>query len=221
MFVLEFNYTVVKVLLAASFLGFTSGILGVFIILKKQALIGDALSHTTLPGIALVYLFARSTDIWVLWLGAILASFVTLLLMELIKKYSKIKSDTALSLVLASFFGFGNVLIAIAQNTCEDNKIATLEKFILGQIALLTELDMISTGIMALITLVVVVGLWKEFKIYIFDDNFAQSVGFNIKIMTFILNLLLIGVVVTSLKIIGIILTSAFFNYARSNCSSI
>ncbi|WCA22409.1 metal ABC transporter permease [Candidatus Phytoplasma oryzae] len=204
------NYTFLKVLLGIYFLGFGASVLGVFIVLKKQSLVGDAISHTVLPGISLVYIWVRNTSEWVLWIGSFLGAFISLTLMEIIKKYSKIKMDTILSLVLSSFFGLGNILICFIQNKMTDNKIAVLEKFILGQAALISLKNVFYIGVMTSIILVLVLLLWKELKIFIFDEIFAQSIGFNTNLIRFILNFLLIGIIISSLKLIGIILTSAF-----------
>ncbi|WP_308705375.1 metal ABC transporter permease [Candidatus Phytoplasma meliae] len=199
-----------KIFLGISLLGFAAGILGVFVILKQKALLGDAVSHTVLPGIAISYLFFHKTAIWVIWLGSFGAALVSLFLMEIMKRYSKIKIDTILSLLLSSFFGLGNVLIAYAQKGSQDSSIAVLEKFIFGQVALISKDDLIYIAIASLIVLVVVFCLWKELKIFIFDEVFAKSMGFNNIFISVIFNTLLIGVIVISLKITGIILTSAF-----------
>ncbi|WAN63687.1 metal ABC transporter permease 2/2 [Candidatus Phytoplasma rubi] len=130
--------------------------------------------------------------------------------MEVIKRYSKIKSDTILSLILASFFGLGNVLIAYAQKGTNDCSIAVLEKFILGQIALISQTHVIMVSIITFLTILTIVFLWKELKIFTFDESFSQIIGFNNIILKLILNTLLIGLVIISLKITGIILTSAF-----------
>lgn len=204
------SYTVIKIFIGSVLLGIISGILGIFFNLKKKSLIGDAISHTVLPGIALSYICFRSTSEWVIWLGAFGSSIISLFLIEIIKKYSKIKSDTILSLILASFFGLGNVLIAYAQKETEDSSIAVLEKFILGQIALISTENVIIIAIITFISLFVIILLWKEFKIFTFDEVFAQSIGFSNTIIKVILNTLLIGLVIISLKITGIILTSAF-----------
>ncbi|AGL90191.1 metal ABC transporter permease [Candidatus Phytoplasma australiense] len=205
------KYSTLKIFLGVVLLGFAAGILGNFVILKQKALLGDFISHTVLPGIALAYLFFRKTDIWVIWIGSFGASIISLFLMEIIKRYSKIKLDTVLSLVLSSFFGLGNVLLAYAQKGNEDSSIAVLEKFVLGQAALMEQKDVIFIALGSLIVLIVVFLLWKELKLFVFDEIFAQSIGFNNVLITCIFNALLIGVIVISLKITGIILTSAFF----------
>lgn len=207
---LWFNHTTLKVLLGTSLLGLAAGIVGVLLMLKKQALLGDALSHTVLPGIVISYLIMGEINNYVFWLGAIGASLISLFLLEIIHKYSIIKSDTALVLILASFFGLGHVLIAQAQKNTKDNSIAVLEKFILGQPALISTQSVILMALITLITVLIVTALWKEFKIFIFDEKFTETIGFNTKIIKIIFNLLLISIICISLKIIGIILTSAF-----------
>ncbi|WP_284928240.1 metal ABC transporter permease [Candidatus Phytoplasma sp. AldY-WA1] len=204
------TYTTFKIFIGSFLLGITSGILGIFINLKKKSLIGDTISHTVLPGIALSYIYFRETSEWVIWIGAFGASLVSLFLMEVIKRYSKIKSDTILSLILASFFGLGNVLIAYAQKGTNDCSIAVLEKFILGQIALISQAHVIMVGIITCLTILTIIFLWKELKIFTFDESFSQIIGFNNIILKLILNTLLIGLIIISLKITGIILTSAF-----------
>ncbi|KND62678.1 metal ABC transporter permease [Candidatus Phytoplasma phoenicium] len=198
-----------KICLGAFLLSMTSGILGIFISLKNKALLGDMLSHAVLPGIACSYIWFRTTNEWVIWLGAIGASIISLSLMELIKRYSKIKTDTILSLIMASFFGLGNVLIAYAQKVATDSSIAILEKFLLGQIALISEEHVKIISMITLLTFLTITFLWKEFKIFTFDEFFAKSMGFNNILISFILNSLLIGLIIISLKITGIIVTSA------------
>lgn len=201
--------TSLKILLGAFLLSMTSGIVGLFIILKNKALLGDMLSHAVLPGIAFAYIFIRSTNECVIWVGSIGASIVSLILMETIKRYSKLKSDTIISLIIASFFGLGNVLISYAQKGSEDSSIAVLEKFILGQIALISKGHVKIIIFITILTLFMIAFLWKEFKIFTFDEFFAKSMGFNNILIAFILNSLLIGIIIISLKLTGIIITSA------------
>ncbi|WP_349401637.1 ABC-type manganese/zinc/iron transport system, permease protein [Candidatus Phytoplasma solani] len=204
------QYSTIKIFLGIVLLGFAAGILGNFVILKQKALLGDTISHTVLPGIALSFIYFGKTDIWVIWIGAFGAAIVSLFLMEVIKRYSKIKSDAVLSLILSSFFGLGNILIAYAQKNNKNSSIAVLEKFILGQVALIETSDVWLIAIGSLIILIVVFLLWKELKVFFFDEIFAKSIGFHNLVISVIFNTLLIGVIVISLKITGIILTSAF-----------
>ncbi|MDV3181391.1 MAG: metal ABC transporter permease [Sweet potato little leaf phytoplasma] len=204
------NYTNIKLFTGAALLGCASGIIGIIMILRKQCLLGDTIAHTILPGIVVMYLLTQKTNEWVLWIGAIISSIVAIGLIELIKKYSILPIDAILSLILSSLFGLGNILIALAQKISYSNKIAVLEKFILGQIALISYNNVVYITIMTIITSVIIIFLWKEFKIFIFDSIFTRSIGFNIKLINFILNILLISIIIISLKLMGVILTSSF-----------
>ncbi|MDV3158295.1 MAG: metal ABC transporter permease, partial [Pigeon pea little leaf phytoplasma] len=158
----------------------------------------------------IMYLLTQKTNEWVLWVGAFISSIIAIGLIELIKKYSILPIDAILSLILSSLFGLGNILISIAQKISANNKIAVLEKFILGQIALISYNNIIYITIVTVITGIIIIFLWKEFKIFIFDSTFTRSIGFNIKLINFILNMLLISIIIISLKLMGVILTSSF-----------
>ncbi|MDO7983728.1 MAG: metal ABC transporter permease [Pigeon pea little leaf phytoplasma] len=204
------NYTNIKLLTGTSLLGCASGIIGIIMIFRKQCLLGDTIAHTILPGIVIMYLLTQKTNEWVLWVGAFISSIIAIGLIELIKKYSILPIDAILSLILSSLFGLGNILISIAQKISANNKIAVLEKFILGQIALISYNNIIYITIVTVITGIIIIFLWKEFKIFIFDSTFTRSIGFNIKLINFILNMLLISIIIISLKLMGVILTSSF-----------
>ncbi|MDV3198406.1 MAG: metal ABC transporter permease [Vigna little leaf phytoplasma] len=204
------SHTVIKIFIGSFFLGIASGIIGIFISFKKKSLIGDTLSHAVLPGIALSYIWFHSTSEQIIWCGAFISAFISLFLIELIKKYSRLKSDTILSLILSSFFGLGNVLIAYIQKKTEDCSIAVLEKFILGQVALISGKNVQIICLISFFIILITILFWKELKLFTFDENFAQSVGFNRLLLTSLLNTLLIVLITTSLKITGIIFTSGF-----------
>src|SRR5690606_37083137 len=104
---LLFDYTLRTVALGAATLGVVSGALGSYAVLRKQSLLGDAISHAALPGIALAFLLTGSKAPFVLLLGAAVAGWLGTLLMMSIIGATRIKEDTALGLVLSVFFGFG------------------------------------------------------------------------------------------------------------------
>src|SRR5690554_5567883 len=103
------NYVIVIITIGTMLLGLVTGILGVFNILKKQALTGDALSHAALPGIVLAFMVTQTRSLGILLIGAAMAAIIAMGLLELIKKYSKIKYDAGLALILSSFFGLGQI----------------------------------------------------------------------------------------------------------------
>lgn len=202
------NYTFIIIALGTMALGLVNGVFGVFLVLKKQALIGDALSHAALPGIVLAFMFTQSKSLIVLLIGASLSAVVAMLVLELIKRFSNIKSDAGLALTLSSFFGFGQVLLLVVQ-TASDGSAAGLDSFIFGQAATMLKDDVIFIVIAAIIVLFVILLLWKELKLYIFDNEFYQTLGFSYKLLTVVLNILTVIVVTISIKAVGVILMSA------------
>lgn len=202
------SYTVRIVLMGTVLLGIVGGIIGVFLTLKKQSLVGDALSHSALPGVVLAYIITQRSTLFVSVIGAILASVFALYLMNIIKKYSKIKNDAILAIILAGFFGFGQVLLSIIRDTAGQDQ-ARLNTFIFGQAATMSIQDIIFLVIILTVVLILVLMFWRHIKIFIFNREFYQSLGFSGKLINVILNALVVLVVVSGIQTVGVILMSA------------
>lgn len=202
------DYTLQTVSLGAALLGIISGVLGSFAVIKKQSLLGDAVSHSALPGIALAFLFTQSKKIEVLLLGALIAGFISTYLIISIVKYSKIKFDSALALVLSVFFGFGVVLLTYIQKMPNANQ-AGLDKFIFGQASTLLKRDVRVMSILGIILISLVMIFWKEFKIISFDEEFAESLGFPTKKINILLSAMIVTSIIVGLQTVGVILMSA------------
>src|SRR5438552_4054965 len=110
-----FDYTLIITLVGITILGATAGLLGTFVFLRRQSLLGDAISHAALPGIALAFLLTHSKNPLVLMIGGAVSGGIGTILMQLIIQYTRLKKDTALGVVLSVFFGFGLVLMTIIQ----------------------------------------------------------------------------------------------------------
>lgn len=93
-----------RVLVTSIVLGFLAGSFGVFIVLKKQALVGDTIAHSALPGVVLTFILFNSKELEILLIGAIFTGFISILLFNFIKKHSKIKNDATLAILLAGFW---------------------------------------------------------------------------------------------------------------------
>ncbi|RAP34356.1 ABC transporter [Candidatus Marinamargulisbacteria bacterium SCGC AG-439-L15] len=205
---LVFDYTLWIVILGTSCLGFVSGVLGSFAVLKKQSLLGDAMSHAALPGIAIAFLLTHSKHTFVLLIGAIIAGWIGALLMMVITRNTILKEDAALGLILSVFFGFGLVLLTYIQNL----PIATqsgLHTFLFGNAATLLLEDVLSIFGLGVIAILGVFLFWKEFKIITFDPNFANSLGFPIKRLDIFLTTLIVISIVIGLQTVGVVLMSA------------
>ena len=205
---LFFDYTLRTVALGAAILGVVSGMLGSFAVLRKQSLLGDAISHAALPGIVLSFLITRTREPAVLMLGALIAGWVATLFMLNIIRTTRIKDDSALGLVLSVFFGFGLMLLTFTQRLPDATQ-AGLDKFLFGQAATLLQRDVITMGIIGLVVLGLLVTFWKEFKLITFDPEYAASLGFPVRVLDVVLTTLLVIAIVIGLQTVGVVLMSA------------
>lgn len=203
-----FDYTLRTVALGAATLGIISGALGTYAVLRKQSLLGDAISHAALPGIALAFLITGSKSTVVLLIGAALAGWFATLKMLAIIKTSRIKEDSALGLVLSVFFGLGLVLLTYIQKLPNSTQ-AGLEKFLFGQAATLLESDVLTMAVVGVIVMGLTLLFWKEFKILTFDEEFGGSVGLPMRLLDVLLTSLLVIGIVVGLQTVGVVLMSA------------
>ncbi len=205
---LFFDYTLRTVALGAAILGIVSGMLGSFAVLRKQSLLGDAISHAALPGIVLSFLITRTREPAILMIGALIAGWLATLFMLNITRTTRIKDDSALGLVLSVFFGLGLMLLTFTQRLPDATQ-AGLDKFLFGQAATLLQRDVITMGIIGLLALGLLVIFWKEFKLITFDPEFAASLGFPVRALDVVLTTLLVIAIVIGLQTVGVVLMSA------------
>ena len=205
---LIFDYTLRTVAIGSMIIGLVSGMLGSFAVLRKQSLLGDAISHAALPGIVLAFLITHSREPEVLMVGALIAGWLATLFMLAIIRTTRIKSDTSLGLVLSVFFGLGLMLLTFAQRRPDATQ-AGLDKFLFGQAATLLQSDVIMMSIIAAIALGLLAVFWKEFKLISFDTEFAASLGFPVRVLDVVLITLLVVAIVIGLQTVGVVLMSA------------
>jgi manganese/zinc/iron transport system permease protein len=205
---LLFDYTLRTVALGSATLGIVSGALGSYAVLRRQSLLGDAISHAALPGIALVFLLTGSKTPLALMLGAAAAGWIGTLLMLSIVRTTRIKDDSALGLVLSVFFGLGMVLLTFIQKRPDATQ-AGLDKFLFGQAATLLEHDVLTMAGLGSVALVLMLVFWKEFKLLSFDPDFGGSLGFPMHLLDVLLTSLLVIAIVIGLQTVGVVLMSA------------
>ena len=202
------DYTLRTVALGAAVIGVVSGVLGSFAVLRRQSLLGDAISHAALPGIVVAYLLTGSKAPLVLVFGAAAAGWLGTLVVMSIVRTSRIKSDSALGIVLSVFFGVGLVLLTFLQRRPDANQ-AGLDKFLFGQAAALVQSDVITMAVLGGVALVIVGLLYKEFKLLAFDPAFGASLGFQMRVLDVALTTLLVVAIVLGLQTVGVVLMSA------------
>jgi manganese/zinc/iron transport system permease protein len=205
---LIFDYTLRTVALGSAALGIVSGALGSFAVLRKQSLLGDAISHAALPGVVLAFLLTRSKAPLVLVIGAGLAGWLATLWIITIIKRTRIKEDAALGIVLSVFFGLGMMLLTYTQRL-PDARQAGLDQFLFGQAAALLERDVITMAVLGTVALLLMSFFWKEFKLLAFDRDFGHSLGFPMGRLDILLTTLLVIAIVIGLQAVGVVLMSA------------
>ncbi len=196
------------VLSGSMLLGFASGMIGSFVLLKKQSLIGDAMAHASLPGICIAYLIfgIKSTPLFLL--GAAISGLIATYLIQAIAKHSRVKTDAAIGVVLSVSFALGIVLLTYITRHSGGNQ-AGLDAFIFGQAAAIVRSDVLMIAVGSLLIILVTTLFFKEFKLAIFDPQFAKGLGLPVKGLNAVLMVLVIAMVVIGIQMVGVILMAA------------
>lgn len=202
------DYTLRNVALGAALLGAVAGALGSFAVLRKQSLLGDAMSHAALPGVALAFILTGSKSPFVLLTGALIAAVAGAALMMVTTARTRIKADSALGVVLAVFFGVGLVLMSWVQRNAGANQ-AGLDKFLFGRAAAIVQEDVIVMAVFSGLALVLLALFWKEFKLLTFDADYAATLGYPVRLLHGLLMTLIVVSIVVGLQLVGVVLMSA------------
>lgn len=196
------------VLIGTLLLGLASGILGSFALLRKQSLIGDAVAHAALPGICIGFMLTGERSLIILLIGATVTGLIAAYCIQYIASASILKEDTAICLILSTFFGVGIVLLTKVQQMPSGNK-SGLDSFIFGQAAGMVSSDVkLMAGAAALLLMVTII-FFKEFKLITFDVEFAKGLGLPVSALNFLFMTLLVAVVVIGIQAVGVILMAA------------
>jgi manganese/zinc/iron transport system permease protein len=202
------DYTLRTITLGTAILGAVTGMLGSFAVLRKQSLLGDAISHAALPGIAIAFLITGAKDSNTLLLGALVSGLIGTFWIRGIITKTHLKSDTALGLILSLFFGFGMLLLTFIQKQPNANQ-AGLDKYLFGQAATLVESDVWLMAIVTGLCLFVLLLFWKEFKLLLFDADYTKTLGFNTKFIDILITFFIVLAIVLGLQTVGVVLMSA------------
>ena len=185
-------------LITAILIGIMSGLIGSFIILRGMSLMGDAISHSVLPGVALAYMLGLNV-----LLGASLFGFLAALLIGYISSKSPLKMDTTIGVVFSSLYALGFVLIHFTQSS------TNLHHILFGNILAVSQLDLRITATIFVLVLTYIYLFYKELLITSLDETFARSYGLPAQLIHYSLMLVLTLVTVSALQSVGIILVVA------------
>ena len=211
--VLLLRYNTRIVIIGVTILGIAAGVIGTFLLLRGRALFGDAVSHATLPGIAIAYLmmvalFGDGKSLTGLLLGALVFGLIGMASMLLIQSFTPLKDDTAIGVVLSVFFGAGVALLGIVQKT-RTGHAAGLESYIYGKTASMIAQDAIIIAIAAAAILLMTIVLVKELNLMTFDPAFASAQGYPVLLLEILVIGLSVLLTVIGLQAVGLILVIA------------
>ncbi len=206
--ILDVPYNTRLILTGVSLLGASAAVIGAFAVLRQRALTGDALSHAALPGICLAYLIVGGKDFFALLLGAFVAGLAGVAVISLLCRWTRLKEDAAIGVVLGTFFGAGTVLLSLIQRL-PGGGASGLDSFIFGQVANMNRADVNLIAGLALATLVLVMALYKEFKLTTFDPAFARVQGWPDFWLDIALMVLIALAVVIGLPAVGVVMMAA------------
>lgn len=190
------NYAFLQKAFATSIMvGIICGVIGSFIILRGLALMGDAISHAVLPGVALSYILGINY-----FYGAVVTGLLTAISIGVINQNSRIKSDSSIGLVFSAFFALGIILITLARSATD------LTQILFGNVLSVRSSDMWITLIVGVIVLLAIVIFYKELLVSSFDETMAAAFGLKTRMIHYAMMLLLTLVTVASLQTVGVIL---------------
>jgi len=196
------------VLLSTLILGMASGMIGCLAYWKRQSLMSDALSHAALPGVVIAFALTGSKQLPALIVGAAVSALFGALMIQWIRSSIRIKEDTAMGMILSVFFGLGIMLLTIVNRSAGGNQ-SGLDSFIFGQAASMVRKDVyIMLALAVLVILVVFIG-FKEWKLFLFDADFARGLGLSGRLMNAIYLAVLVLVIVIGIQAVGVILMAA------------
>ena len=194
------------------------GLVGNYLILRRMALVGDAISHSVLPGLAIAFLLSNSRGSTPMFLGALAAGMITTLLIEVIQKKSRIKHDAAIGIAFTSLFAVGVILISVFAAQIDLDQ----ECVLYGELIWVPFQEMVTIGgwplgpepvvrmaSVAVITILLILLFYKELLASSFDPGLASSLGINATMVHYILMCWLSVVVVSAFESVGAILVVA------------
>jgi manganese/zinc/iron transport system permease protein len=196
------------VFIGTALIGISAALVGTFTFLQKKSLIGDAISHSILPGIVLAYMVSGQRNTLILMLGAFVAGWLATQQISWLQRKTKLKSDTIVAATLSIFFALGLSLLSYIQGRPDDGQ-AGLSDFLFGKIAALNIEDLYLFSVVSFLIIGVTFFRYRVMFSFAFNKEFMISKGFSLRWNDFILNSMTILVVAMGVQAVGVVLMSA------------
>lgn len=185
-----------------------SGLVGTFTLLRKRSLIGDVISHSVLPGIALAFIIGQQKNIGYLLIGATITGWISTFLVDYITSKSKIKSDTAIALTLSVFFGVGVLLLTHIQHSGNASQ-SGLDQFIFGRASAMNTADVQLFSAVGIVVVALILIYFRGLTVLSFDESYARAIGFPIEWLKLLLSITTVITVAMGVQAVGVVLMSA------------
>jgi manganese/zinc/iron transport system permease protein len=203
------DYNTAIVLVGVTTLGLTAGAVGSFTVLRRRALAGDALAHASLPGLVGAFLLFERRELLILLTGALISGLIGIGLVAFLSRFTRIKEDASIGIILSVFFGLGIVMSRWVQNRTTAGSKAGLDSFLLGKTAGIIAQDVMVIAVVSVVTLALLAILFKELKLVTFDQGFAVTQGWPTLLLDFSLLALVAVNVMIGLPAVGVVLVAA------------
>ncbi len=205
------SYDFLVVAIGTVILSIASGAVGCVSVHKGQSLIGDAVGHAAFPGIVVAFMLFRTRDPLILNLGALASGALSYALIQLISRGTKANLDAVLAVILSGFFGLGMVLKSHTQGNPDyaGASQSGLGTYIFGQASYMMYKDIFLIAIVAVISLSLLFIFYKEIKVFVFNEEYARTIGIKVTAMYAILLLMVMILISVGLKVVGAILISS------------
>jgi ABC-type Mn2+/Zn2+ transport system permease subunit len=194
-----------RALLASTMVGITCGILGAFIVLRNMSLIGDALSHAILPGVAVAFIFFGYNTIG-FFFGTVIAGLLFAIVMTWIQQNTRTKNDAVIGIVFTAMFSIGVIAISAISKTGVH---LDLKDFLFGNVLGVADQDLWMTGIVMVMVVLSIIVFYRYLFASTFQPTIASTMGIPVRFIHYYLMLLLSFSVVAAMQTVGVILVVA------------
>mgnify|MGYP001190927238 CR=1 FL=1 len=210
--------SVQRVILGCLFMGISCGLIGSYVVTRRLSLFGDTLSHAVLPGIAVGFVWSGTKDNYSLFVGAMIAGFLGVSCLSILKKITNMKGDSSLGIVLSAFYAVGICLLTRIQKVGYSQQ-GGLDSFMLGQVSSISIQDLYFQIIALLLIGLFIFLNYRQLLVSGFDPQFSRSIGIQIEFLQYGLWILISICIISSLQMVGVILVSAMLVIPASTAS--
>jgi manganese/iron transport system permease protein len=193
----SYNY-MLKAMWVSALVGGVCAFLSAYLMLKGWSLMGDALAHSIVPGVAAAYILGAPFAI-----GAFFAGILASLGMNFVKQQTRLREDAVIGLVFTSLFALGLLMASIWPTS------VSIQTIVLGNILAIADEDVVQVAIIAVVSLVIMAFIWKDLMVTFFDESHARSIGINTTLLKVIFFTLLSACTVAALQTVGACLVIA------------